>query len=92
MMTSTAVMDTPSNQNIRAHIAEQGEIIGAIRLPDNTFQGTGATADIIFIRKWRDAEDRKQTREEGDYVERVEKPFLSLHETTAPNKVTGKPS
>lgn len=92
MMTSTAVMDTPSNQNIRAHIAEQGEIIGAIRLPDNTFQGTGATADIIFIRKWRDAEDRKKTREEGDYVERVEKPFLSLHETTAPNKVTGKPS
>lgn len=92
MMTSTAVMDTPSNQNIRAHIAEQGEIIGAIRLPDNTFQGTGATADIIFIRKWRDAEDRKKTREEGDYIERIETPFLSLHDTTAPNKVTGKPS
>ncbi len=92
MMTSNAVMDSPSNQNIRAHIAEQGEIIGAIRLPDNTFQGTGATADIIFIRKWRDAEDRRKTREEGDYVERIETPFLSQHETTAPNKVTGQPS
>ena len=88
MMTTPAIMDTKGNQNIRAHIADQGEILGAIRLPDNTFQGTGAVADIIFIRKWRDEDDRMTTRSNPEYQE-LEQSFLSLHETTAPNKVNG---
>lgn len=89
MLTTSAVMDTPSNQNIRAHIADQGEILGAIRLPDNTFQGTGVVTDMIFIRKWRDDQDRAKTREDAAYKE-LEQAFLSHYETTAPNKLDGK--
>lgn len=89
MMTSPAVMDTQSNQHIRRYIAEQGEFLGAVRLPDNTFQGTGAMADIIFIRKWKDEEDAQKTRENPDYVAR-EQAFLSSAETTAPNKRNGE--
>ena len=89
MLTTSAVMDTPSNQNIRAHIAAQGELLGAIRLPDNTFQGTGVVTDILFIRKWRDDQDRTQTREDASYME-LENAFLSHYEATAPNKLDGK--
>lgn len=89
MMTSPAVMDTQSNQHIRRYIAEQGEFLGAVRLPDNTFQGTGAMADIIYIRKWKDEEDAQKTRENPDYVAR-EQAFLSSAETTAPNKRNGE--
>lgn len=89
MMTSPAVMDTQSNQHIRRYIAEQGEFLGAVRLPDNTFQGTGAMADIIYIRKWKDEEDAQKTREDPDYVAR-EQAFLSSAETTAPNKRNGE--
>lgn len=89
MMTSPAVMDTQSNQHIRRYIAEQGEFLGAVRLPDNTFQGTGAMADIIYIRKWKDEEDAQKTRENPDYVAR-EQAFLSSAETTAPNKCNGE--
>lgn len=89
MMTSPAVMDTQSNQHIRRYIAEQGEFLGAVRLPDNTFQGTGAMADIIYIRKWKDEEDAQKTRENTDYVTR-EQAFLSSAETTAPNKRNGE--
>ncbi|MBO5030262.1 MAG: N-6 DNA methylase [Muribaculaceae bacterium] len=90
MMTTSAVMDTPSNQNIRAHIADQGEILGAIRLPDNTFQGTGAVTDIIFVRKWRDEQDRERTRGDESYM-KTERAFLSQEEATAPNKLDGSP-
>ena len=89
ILTTSAVMDTPSNQNIRAHIADQGEILGAIRLPDNTFQGTGVVTDILFIRKWRDDRDRAMTREQAAYKE-LERAFLSHFERTAPNKLDGK--
>ena len=89
MMTSPAVMDTQSNQHIRRYIAEQGEFLGAVRLPDNTFQGTGAMADIIYIRKWKDEEDAQKTRENHDYAAR-EQAFLSSAETTAPNKRNGE--
>lgn len=89
MMTSPAVMDTHSNQHIRRYIAEQGEFLGAVRLPDNTFQGTGAMADIIYIRKWKDEEDAQKTRENPDYAAR-EQAFLSSAETTAPNKRNGE--
>ena len=89
MLTTSAVMDTPSNQNIRAYIADQGEILGAIRLPDNTFQGTGVVTDMLFIRKWRDDQDRARTREDSAYKE-LEQAFLSHFEKTAPNKLDGK--
>lgn len=86
MMTSPAVMDTQSNQHIRRYIAEQGEFLGAVRLPDNTFQGTGAMADIIYIRKWKDEEDAQKTRENPDYAAREQAfclPLRPLHPTSA---------
>lgn len=85
MMTTSAVMDTPSNQNVRRHIAEQGEIIGAVRIPDNTFQGTGAVADIIFVRKWRDENDMAETRSNPDY-QKIEAAFLGTSEMTVQGK------
>lgn len=78
IMTSNAVMDTKSNQIIRQYIADQCEILGAMRLPDNTFKGAGTkvVTDVIFLRKFKDGEDALQTRQ-GDYLEQVEKPFLT---------------
>lgn len=89
MMTTTAVMDTRSNQIIREHIAMEGEILGAVRLPDNTFQGTGVNTDVIFVRKWRDEEDRLTRRADPEY-QKLEQAFLSSATTTAKGKNDGK--
>ncbi|MBD5231187.1 MAG: N-6 DNA methylase, partial [Bacteroidales bacterium] len=89
MMTTTAVMDTKSNQIIREHIAMEGEILGAVRLPDNTFQGTGVNTDVIFVRKWRDEEDRLTRRTDPEY-QKLEQAFLSSATTTAKGKNDGK--
>jgi len=54
-VTSKGTMDSSKSQETRELIAEQGEMIGAIRLPDTTFKaaaGTEVVADIIFIRKY----------------------------------------
>ena len=88
MMTTTAVMDTRSNQIIREHIAMEGEILGAVRLPDNTFQGTGVNTDVIFVRKWRDEEDRMARRADPEY-KKLEQAFLSSATTTAKGKNDG---
>ncbi len=84
IMTSNAIMDTKSNQIIRQYIADQCEILGAMRLPDNTFKGAGTkvVTDVIFLRKYKDGEDATATRQ-GDYLEKVEKPFLSTTSTEA---------
>lgn len=42
------------NQKVRKYIAQRAELIGAIRLPDNTFKanaGTEVTSDILFFKK-----------------------------------------
>lgn len=42
------------DKKIRKYIAQRAELIGAIRLPDNTFKvnaGTEVTSDIIFLKK-----------------------------------------
>lgn len=42
------------NSNVRKYISQRAELIGAIRLPDNTFKGnagTEVTSDIIFLKK-----------------------------------------
>ncbi len=52
-VTSSGTMDK-KNSNVRKHIAQRAELIGAIRLPDNTFKanaGTEVTSDIIFLQK-----------------------------------------
>ena len=52
-VTSSGTMDK-KNSNVRKYIAQRAELIGAIRLPDNTFKanaGTEVTSDILFLQK-----------------------------------------
>ncbi len=52
-ITSKGTLDK-QNPAIRKYIAQRAELLGAIRLPDNTFKanaGTEVTSDIIFFQK-----------------------------------------
>ena len=52
-ITSKGTMDKASTE-VRKYIAQRAELLGAIRLPDNTFiknAGTKVTSDIIFLQK-----------------------------------------
>lgn len=98
IMTSNAVMDTPGNKLIREYIADKCEILGAVRLPDNTFKGAGTkvVTDVLFLRKFKDAEDRAaylgQSGEptlHTDYRERVMQPFLSVGRKEVPTRYSG---
>lgn len=53
-ITSTGVMDSPGNKDVREYIAKNTNFLGAFRLPNTTFQGnanTMVTTDIIFLQK-----------------------------------------
>ena len=42
------------NSEVRKYIAQRAELLGAIRLPNNTFTknaGTKVTSDILFLKK-----------------------------------------
>lgn len=52
-ITSKGTLDK-QNPEVRRYIAQRAELLGAIRLPNNTFSanaGTSATSDIIFLKK-----------------------------------------
>lgn len=52
-ITSKGTMDK-RDESIRKYISQRAELIGAVRLPNNTFQknaGTTVTSDIIFLKK-----------------------------------------
>jgi len=52
-ITSKGTMDK-ENPTVRKYIAQRAELLGAIRLPNNTFKsaaGTEVTSDIIFLQK-----------------------------------------
>ena len=52
-ITSKGTMDK-QNPEVRKYIAQRAELLGAIRLPNNTFSknaGTEVTSDIIFLKK-----------------------------------------
>ena len=52
-VTSKGTMDK-ENSAVRRYLAQRADLIGAIRLPDNTFRrnaGTEVTSDIIFLQK-----------------------------------------
>lgn len=69
IMTSNAILDTKGNQIIRDHILDQAEVLGVLRLPDNTFKGAGTSVvtDVLFLRKYRDEEDRNSTLQDSRY-------------------------
>lgn len=53
LVTSKGTMDKESS-DVRRYIAQRAELIGAIRLPDNTFKGnagTEVTSDILILQK-----------------------------------------
>ena len=52
-ITSKGTLDK-ENPNVRKYLAQRADLIGAIRLPNDTFKaaaGTDVTADIIFLQK-----------------------------------------
>ena len=52
-ITSKGTMDK-ANSEVRKYIAQRAELLGAIRLPNNTFTknaGTKVTSDILFLKK-----------------------------------------
>ena len=52
-ITSKGTMDKAS-QEVRKYIAQRAELLGAVRLPDNTFRanaGTEVTSDILILQK-----------------------------------------
>ena len=53
LVTSKGTMDK-ENSNVRKYIAQRAELIGAIRLPNDTFKGNAGTevvSDILFLQK-----------------------------------------
>ena len=92
IMTSNAILDTKSNQIIRERLADQAEVLGVVRLPDNTFKGAGTSVvtDVIFLRKFKDEADRTATRGNEAYTANIEKPFLSSGELQLKNPTDGK--
>ena len=92
IMTSNAILDTKSNQIIREHLADQAEVLGVVRLPDNTFKGAGTSVvtDVVFLRKFKDEADRTFTRGNEAYTANIEKPFLSSGELQLKNPTDGK--
>ena len=60
LVTSKGTMDKESS-DVRRYLAQRADLLGAIRLPDNTFQGnagTRVTSDILILQK----RDRIQLR------------------------------
>ena len=53
LVTSKGTMDK-ANSSVRKYIAQRAELLGAIRLPDDTFKGNAGTevvSDILFLQK-----------------------------------------
>lgn len=80
LITSKGTMDK-ADSKLRVRLAEQADLLGAIRLPDDAFQsaGTRVTADILFLRKksgeprmemghpWLELAEDQQGREYNQY-------------------------
>ncbi len=53
LVTSKGTMEK-TNSSVRKYIAQRAELLGAIRLPNNTFKGNAGTevvSDILFLQK-----------------------------------------
>lgn len=65
-VTTTGILDSKDNRELREMIATKTEFLGAIRLPNDTFRGnanTSVTTDIIFLRKFGESEAGTQRHE-----------------------------
>lgn len=91
-VTSTGVMDSPANKQIRQYINNNAEFIGAIRLPESTFQGNANTqvvSDIIFLRKKSNPTNNpaflNDTMLEVEHKSTGDKKFINVNEYFANN-------
>lgn len=50
-ITSHFTMDAARSSDVRRYLAAHGELLGAIRLPQDAFPDTAVTTDILFFRK-----------------------------------------
>lgn len=77
-ITSSGTMDK-TNSNVRKYISQKADLLGAIRLPNNTFKtnaGTEVTSDILFLKK----RDTPKTEEpDWIYTEKFEDTELSIN-------------
>ncbi|HNG68539.1 MAG TPA: helicase-related protein [Saprospiraceae bacterium] len=98
-VTSTGVMDSPSNKQIRQYINNNAEFIGAIRLPESTFQGNANTqvvSDIIFLRKKSNPDNTQaflnETQIEVEHKAKGDRKFINVNEyfVNNPNHVVGE--
>lgn len=83
LITSKGTMDKES-ADVRRYVAQRAELLGAIRLPDNTFKGeagTEVTSDIIFLQK------REQTVEDpgDDWINLGERDGVRMNRYFAEN-------
>lgn len=91
-ITSSGTLDK-SNSNVRRYIAQRADLVGAIRLPNNTFKsyaGTEVTSDILFLQKRERMTDIEPawvhlgTTEEGYNINQyfIDNPDMILGEMT----------
>ncbi len=100
-ITSKGTMDK-TNSKFRAYISKKARLLGAVRLPDNTFTknaGTKVTADILFLQKTdkftTDSEwinTTELTDSDGEIIRNTEGKALSINEyfVKNPHMVLGK--
>lgn len=65
-VSSTGILDSKDNKDIRTMIAGKAEFMGAIRLPEDAFKGNAGTSvvtDIVFLRKFAEGEEPSQKYE-----------------------------
>lgn len=89
-LTSRYTMDKKSPE-VRRYIAQRAELIGAIRLPNNTFRanaGTEVVSDMIFLQK---RERPVETEESWIYLDQAPEGFAVNHYFVEhPDMVLGK--
>lgn len=61
------------SSDVREYLAKRANLLGAIRLPTNSFEGTQVTTDIIFLQK------REQMREEMPSWVKTEEYFTGVN-------------
>lgn len=71
-ITTKGTMDKMSS-DVREYLAKRANLLGAIRLPTNSFEGTQVTTDIIFLQK------REQMREEMPNWVKTEEYFTGVN-------------
>ena len=50
-ITTAGTMNAPSAEPIRRYLADQADLMGAVRLPENAFPDTKVITDIMYLRK-----------------------------------------